>query len=69
MRFKELRKLKFLTTGSRVVEYYKYDHIPVSVTALVAWIDYFWSGYPDIRYRSNWPFLIWTSAGIKTFAC
>lgn len=43
MRFKELRKLKFLTTGSRVVEYYKYDHIPVSVTALVAWIDYFFS--------------------------
>ena len=60
MRFKELLKLKFLTTGSRVVEYYKYDHIPVSVTALVAWIDYFFflatkSGYPDIRYRSSLP--------------
>ena len=52
MRFKELRKLKFLTTGSRVVEYYKYDHIPVSVTALVAWIDYSFSS--DQKWLSRY---------------
>ena len=46
--FKELRELKFLTTGSRVVEYYNYDYIPDPVAALVACIDYL------ISFNKKW---------------